>query len=61
MSTRVKKDCFAYDEKRCTCRALNALYCVWGECKFYKQNAEDINNEQPKKRRVERQISGRRW
>lgn len=35
----VHTDCFAYDEEtfgRPNCRALNALYCRSGECKFYK-------------------------
>ena len=33
---RVKHDCFAYDKYLRKCKALNSLYCMHGECNFYK-------------------------
>ena len=32
----VKKDCFAYCERKKNCNALNELLCLKGKCKFYK-------------------------
>lgn len=40
-----KKDCFAYrpsslGSKTADCRALNELYCLKEECRFYKRKGE---------------------
>lgn len=33
---RVKHDCFACHKELRKCKALKELYCLNGECKFYK-------------------------
>ena len=35
-----KTDCFAFDEKKCDCKALNKLYCQKEKCRFYKTKAQ---------------------
>ena len=37
---KVKRDCFAFDSDRRTCKALNDLYCLRGKCSFYKTAKE---------------------
>lgn len=32
----IKRDCFAYDERRNNCKALTDLYCEFEKCNFYK-------------------------
>ena len=34
----IKEDCFGYVKDRKQCRALDRLYCKYGECGFYKTN-----------------------
>lgn len=36
----VKRDCFAYDERRDNCKALKSLYCEFEKCNFYKTKKE---------------------
>lgn len=36
----IKKDCFAYDKTRFSCRVLDHAYCKEGECNFYKTEKE---------------------
>ena len=43
----VKTDCFAYEKRESAngktkelCKAMNALYCETGECKFYKNTKQ---------------------
>ena len=46
MEYNIKKDCFAYNKRTCTCDALDRLYCKHEECSFYKtkeQNAQAEN------------------
>ena len=43
-----KTDCLLYDNEKCTCKALNQLYCEKGKkCNFYKNGTE-----QPKKKKA---------
>ena len=37
---KVKHDCFAYLKYEKSCHALNDLYCMNGECPFYKTEKE---------------------
>lgn len=37
-TSTTRRDCFAYDEKRC--RALNERYCDREDCKFFKTKEE---------------------
>lgn len=40
----VRTDCFAYDEKKQDCIALNQLYCMNEKCSFYKPK-ESVKHE----------------
>lgn len=43
MKCSVKKDCYAYKDKKCV--VLNELYCCKGKCNFYNSrlNWKDIH------------------
>ena len=47
---KVKKDCFAFNEKCNTCKAINVLDCK--NCKFYKNKQEYLKECNKKVRRV---------
>jgi len=36
----INKDCFAYNEEKKCCNALDKLYCKREECSFYKNRKE---------------------
>lgn len=36
----IEKDCFAYNNHRNKCEALDSLYCKKGNCNFYRSNRE---------------------
>lgn len=45
----IKKDCFAYNEEKRRCNALNDLYCKKEKCNFYRnKNTFKIKNEEYK-------------
>lgn len=37
---KVKRDCFAFNKSLHKCNALNDLYCLTEDCKFYKTEIE---------------------
>lgn len=39
-SSKIKKDCFAYDKVRNSCKALKELYCRFEDCNFYKTSEQ---------------------
>lgn len=46
----LKKDCFAYNKFSMECEALDNLYCIGNECKFYKTRKQN-NYEELKARK----------
>ena len=40
----VKKNCMFYDAAKKDCKALNALYCLRENCKFFKTSEGAENN-----------------
>ena len=42
---KVKKNCFAYDKNKNTCKALSCLYCKYENCEFYKTKEENIEQK----------------
>lgn len=44
---QIKKDCYAYNQKKNDCNVLKELYCRKEECSFYKSNKE-LNRREDK-------------